>query len=270
VAVSPGVVLVGARHQRLAGKAREHLNCTAGGKIFRDRLERRVQMEAAMRQWIGVVALACVVAAAPTLASQTPAGSGQGQGTPPKGGTIPKPSGTATGHEHPAGSQGASAGADAMFARTAAMDGMAEVEHGRLAAQNATHDEVKQFGQRMVDDHGKAGDELKSLASKKNVTLPTELDAKHKAMHDKLAKMKGDAFDRAYMSHMVTDHQQAVALFGKEAKGGKDADVKAWAEKTLPTLQEHLKMARSVNAKVSAGGKTPPDASKKPPQTPKK
>ena len=121
------------------------------------------------------------------------------------------------------------------------MDGLAEVEHGRLAAQNAASADVKQFGQRMVDDHSKAGDELKGLAAQKNFTLPTELDQKHRAMQDKLAKLKGEAFDKAYMSHMLTAHQQAVTLFQSEAKSGKDADTKAWAAKTLPTLQEHYK-----------------------------
>jgi putative membrane protein len=149
-----------------------------------------------------------------------------------------------------------------MFIRTAAMDGMAEVEHGRLAAQNATHDEVKQFGQRMVTDHSKANDELKALASQKKVTLPTTLDGKHKAMQDKLSKMKGDAFDRAYMAHMVTAHQQAIALFQKESSGGKDAEAKAWAAKTLPTLKEHLQMARSIHEKVSGADKAAPATKK--------
>ena len=196
-----------------------------------------------MKQLIGVLSLACLVVATP-LAGQTPPPAGPG-----KPGT---PGSSATGA--PASKQAAAA--DAMFIRTAAMDGMAEVEHGRLAAQQATHDEVKQFGQRMVDDHSKAGDELKGLASQKNVTLPAGLDAKHQAMQDKLSKMKGAAFDRAYMAHMVTAHQQAVALFQKEASGGKDADAKAWAAKTLPTLQEHLKMARGINAKVTGAPKT--------------
>jgi putative membrane protein len=193
-----------------------------------------------MKQLIGVVALACAVCGA-SLAAQAPANTGQG----------PAKSGTAAGAP-----QGTTPGADAMFIRTAAMDGMAEVEHGRLAGQNAANDEVKQFAQRMVDDHGKAGDELKGLASGKNVTLPTELDAKHKAMQDRLSKMKGAAFDRAYMAHMVTAHQQAVALFQKQANGGKDPEAKAWAAKILPTLQEHLKMARGVTAKVTGSAKT--------------
>ena len=102
-----------------------------------------------MKQLIGVLALACAVGDAP-LAAQPPAKTGHGTAK----------SGTAA-----AAPQGTTLGADAMFIRTAAMDGMAEVEHGRLAGQNATNDETKQFAQRMVDDHGKVGDELKGLAA---------------------------------------------------------------------------------------------------------
>ena len=163
-------------------------------------------------------------------------------------------SGQRAGGAKPAASA-TSASKDAAFMRTAADDGMAEVDHGQLATQNASSADVKQFAQRMVDDHGKANDELKGLASQKNVTLPAEMSAKHKAMHEKLAKLKGDAFDAAYMSHMVTAHAQAVALFQKEAKGGADPDAKAWAAKTLPTLQEHHKMARSISGKVKGASK---------------
>jgi putative membrane protein len=196
-----------------------------------------------MKQLIGVLSLAWLVAAT-SLVGQKP--------TP----ADPGKAGTPGSHASGGHTAKESAAADAMFIRTAAMDGMAEVEHGRLAAQHAAHGEVKQFGQRMVDDHSKAADELKGLASQKSVTLSTELGAKHQAVQDKLLKLKGAAFDRAYMGHMVTAHQQAVALFQKEASGGKDADAKAWAAKTLPTLQEHLKMARGINAKVTAAPKT--------------
>jgi putative membrane protein len=222
-------------------------------------------MEAAMKQWIGVLALACAVGAASNAAAQTTPSSGSAQSGTTKGGATAskpqsgtKPQGSTEGTDRAAaekGAKGASAAADTMFIKTAAMDGMAEVDHGNLAAQNATHDEVKQFGQRMAADHGKANDELKSIASQKNVTLPTQLDAKHQAMHDKLSKMKGDAFDRAYMQHMVTAHQQAVTLFQKESTSGKDAETKGFAGKTLPTLQEHLKMARDVNSKVAGAAK---------------
>jgi len=135
------------------------------------------------------------------------------------------------------------------------MDGMAEVDLGKLAADKASNSDVKQFAQRMVDDHGKANDELKSWASSNNVTLPTEVNAQQKAMHDKLAKMSGDAFDRAYASHMVADHAKAVASFQHASKTAANADLKAWAAKTLPTLEEHHKMARDINAKVGTANK---------------
>jgi putative membrane protein len=144
--------------------------------------------------------------------------------------------------------------AAAPFIGAAAMDGLAEVEHGRLATQHASSPDVKRFAQKMVDDHSKAGDGLKGLASKKNVALETELDDQHQAVQDKLAKLKGAAFDSAYMAHMVTAHLKAVALFQQEAKGGQDPEIKAWAAKTLPMLQEHLKVASSINATVKKAG----------------
>ena len=142
-------------------------------------------------------------------------------------------------------------GADATFMQEASMSNLAEIEHGRLAAQNAASDEVKKFGERMAADHGKANETLKTMAGEKKVTLPTALDQKHQAMQDKLAKMKADAFDKAYMSHMVTAHEQSVTRFKRESQNGKDPDVKAFAEKTLPTVEEHLKMARELNAKIA-------------------
>ena len=140
--------------------------------------------------------------------------------------------------------------ADHAFVKEAAIGGMAEVDLGQLAASKAESPDVKQFGQRMVDDHSKANTELKSWASQKKVTLPTELDAKHKAEHARLEKLSGAAFDRAYMQSMVADHNKDVAAFMRESKAAKDPDLKAWAASTLPTLQEHQKMAKEINAKV--------------------
>ena len=114
----------------------------------------------------------------------------------------------------------------------------------------------QQFGQRMVDDHSKAGNELKSLAAQKNVTLPTALDQQHQADVDKLSKLSGAAFDREYMSMMVKDHQEDVAEFERQAANGADPDVKSWASRTLPTLREHLKMAQETAGKVGASGGT--------------
>jgi putative membrane protein len=140
--------------------------------------------------------------------------------------------------------------ADNTFATKAAQGGMAEVELGKLAKDHASSPDVKNFGQRMVDDHSKANDELKEIAGRKNITLPTTLSAKDQATVDRLSKLNGKEFDRAYMRDMVSDHRMDVNEFKHEADRGTDADLKAFAAKTLPTLEEHLKLAESTEAKV--------------------
>jgi len=149
--------------------------------------------------------------------------------------------------------------ADKAFVREAAIGGMAEVDLGNLAKEKASSADVKSFGDRMVTDHGKANDELKQWAEQNKVTLPTALDAKHKAMHDRLSKLSGEAFDKAYMRDMVADHKVDVAKFRTESKSAHNADLKAWAGKTLPTLEDHLKLAQDTAAKVGAttASKTP-------------
>ena len=121
---------------------------------------------------------------------------------------------------------------------------------GKMAQEKGSSDQVKQFGARMVEDHSKANDDLKQVASSKGITLPIDLDAKHKAKMDKMQKLSGAQFDRAYMDDMVADHKEDVAEFKKQASSGKDSDVKAFAAKTLPTLEDHLKMAQSTDAAV--------------------
>jgi putative membrane protein len=135
---------------------------------------------------------------------------------------------------------------DRVFVMKAARGGMAEVELGRLAVEKGTSPDVKQFGQRMVDDHGKAGDESKTLAQSKNFPWPTGLDAKDRALEARLSKLSGAAFDHAYVKAMVADHRQDVSEFRTESRSGHDPDVKGWAGKTLPTLEDHLKMAQSA------------------------
>ncbi|HTL30128.1 MAG TPA: DUF4142 domain-containing protein, partial [Tepidisphaeraceae bacterium] len=115
---------------------------------------------------------------------------------------------------------------DMKFIKEACVGGETEVALGKLAAEKATSADVKAFGQKMADDHGKANDELKSLAQTKNVTLPTEIDAKHKAVVDRLSKLSGEAFDRAYMQAMLKDHRADISEFNRESKSGKDPDVK--------------------------------------------
>jgi putative membrane protein len=144
---------------------------------------------------------------------------------------------------------------DAVFVKKMLEGGMAEVELGKLATQKAASDSVKQFGQRMVDDHTKAGDELKKIAQDMNITPPAAVAAKDKAEHDRLSKLSGEAFDRAYMRLMVEDHRKVANEVRIESRSGKDPDVKAWAAKTLPTIEEHLKQAEEANKAVGTSGK---------------
>lgn len=146
---------------------------------------------------------------------------------------------------------------DRKFVMEAAQGGLAEVELGRLAAEKGSSDQVKQFGQKMVDDHSKANEELKDLASKKGITLPDQPTSKDKAMHDRLSKLSGAEFDRAYMKQMEKDHDKDVSEFRKASEKAKDEDIKQWAAKTLPTLQEHDRMAHdSMAALTGTSGTT--------------
>jgi len=144
---------------------------------------------------------------------------------------------------------------DTMFLKKAAQGGLAEVELGQLATQKASSDEVKKFGQRMVDDHSKANDQLKQVAEQKHINLPTEPSAKDKATKARLEKLSGEQFDRAYMKDMVKDHRTDVAEFAHESKTARDPAVKSFAEQTLPTLREHLKQAEQI-APTQKTGKT--------------
>jgi putative membrane protein len=132
------------------------------------------------------------------------------------------------------------------FMAKAAQANMAEVELGKLGANRGQSSDVKQYGQHMVDDHSKANQELQDLAQKEGATLPTYTDQAHQAAKSRLEKLSGDAFDRAFAAQMVKDHQTAVALFRTEARSGRDPEVKAWAAKMLPNLEEHLKQAQAL------------------------
>jgi putative membrane protein len=160
----------------------------------------------------------------------------------------------ATGGAAASGAAGSSlSAADRKFVDDAAGGGMAEVALGKLAEQKAGNAQVREFGSRMVTDHGKANDELKSLASAKGMQLPAAMPKKHQAAVDKLSKLSGTDFDKAYMKHMVDDHKMDVSKFDKQAKSGTDPDLKAWAAKTLPTLQDHLQQAQATSSAVNGG-----------------
>ena len=141
---------------------------------------------------------------------------------------------------------------DKKFVKEAALGGMTEVELGKVATQKGASDGVKQFGQKMVDDHTKANDQLKEIASKDNLEIPASLDPKHQARIDKMSKLSGPEFDKAYIKDQLKDHEQDVSEFQKEAQNGTDPNVKQFAASTLPTLQEHLNMVKQLKNNETA------------------
>lgn len=150
---------------------------------------------------------------------------------------------------------------DADFAKAAAEGGIAEVKIGELAEDKASNKTVKDLSQRIVEDHTRANDALKSDASKENISIPTEMNARDRAAYARLSQLSGAAFDRAYTRDMVRDHEADIAVFRHEATEGKDASIKTFAAQTLPTLEEHLKEARQALQTVSP--KTASQTSKK-------
>lgn len=172
-----------------------------------------------------------------------------------------------TGTQTKAKSSKAGANPDTAFAKNAAQGNMAEVALGKVAQQNAQSDDVKKFGQRMVDDHGKAQQDLEGVASKANITLPTDVNAQQKAEQQRLEKLNGAAFDRAYMAMMVKDHTKDVTEFKKEANNpSANDDLKDFAKRTYPTLEDHLTNAKAVNDALpkSAGAKSGKKSAAKP------
>jgi predicted outer membrane protein len=151
-----------------------------------------------------------------------------------------------------ASSGGAAMGAklsasDEKAVKAMAMADMAEVETGKLALSKSQNSDVKAYAQQMVDDHGQALAKVQALAQARGVTLPTELDAKHKAMSAKLEKMSGDAFDKSYMANAgVKDHKTVLAKLKSDGKRIKDPDVKALADQHMPVVEQHLKSAQQM------------------------
>lgn len=189
---------------------------------------------------LSLVVLMSAAAGARQATSQTP------PQTPPKVNpqTTPRPTPQTT--PKPAGGAASKlAAADATFLKDAANDGMAEVALADVAQSKATNSEVKALAAKIKDDHTKANQELKSLAASKNVTLPEAPDKQHTMTNDRLSKADAKTFDRSYVNAMVTDHRKAVATFTAKTKSA-DADVKAFAEKTLPALKDHLQRAEAL------------------------
>jgi putative membrane protein len=144
---------------------------------------------------------------------------------------------------------------DAEFVRLASASDLAEINLGRMAATQAGSPEVKQFAEKLVADHTKASKELLGIADKQRLTVAPRMDAKHVMLANKLLNLKGADFDRAFMESQVKDHKEAVALFQAQASSGKDPQLKAFAAKTLPEMQKHLKKAEEIYGKLKGGAK---------------
>jgi putative membrane protein len=193
-----------------------------------------------------ILLTACMLGTALWAQSPSSGGGGQSPSTPP---TFPesRSAGTAAGPgSTPEPTPAPRKVDDTKFIKESALGGMAEVEMGKLATQKASSDAVKQFGQRMVDDHSKANQQLKQAAAKSNIEVPTSLDSKHQSHIDKLAKLSGPEFDKAYLKDQVKDHEHDVDKFKDEAQYGSDPNVKQFAMATLPTLQEHLSAVKDL------------------------
>jgi len=161
-----------------------------------------------------------------------------------------------------AGEQQQLAEEDLEFAAKAAEGNLKEVRLGELAQQQAAAEEVKQFGQRMVEDHGQANEELKQIAEQKGIELLQELPDDAQELYDELQQKSGAEFDQAYMDEMVSDHEEDVEEYESYLEPAQDPDLRNYAEQTLPTLKEHLELAKQTQEEVvaAAGEMEQPDA----------
>jgi putative membrane protein len=201
-----------------------------------------------MRKQFRLFAFAATVA----VMTAMPAAQQPGAGTPQPA----RPGGqgrTTTSSSTSSAEKSTLASSDEKFVKEAAQGGQAEVELGRLATTKASSPDVKQFGQRMVDDHSKANMQLMDIVRRKNLSVATELSGKHKSEYDRLSKLSGTEFDRAYVKLMVDDHKKDVSDFEKQASSAKDPDIRSFASQTLPTLQQHLAMIQQIHGRETSG-----------------
>jgi putative membrane protein len=164
----------------------------------------------------------------------------------------------AAGRDNPAAVGTAGAGADRDFIQDQLEDGQAEVALGKIAAERATHPEVKQFGQQMVREHQMAGDELRQAAQAANaqVTAPAEPDGDHKNHQEELLKLSGTEFDRKYIDLMVEEHEEAVNELEKKVDSD-NQHIRQWATKTLPSVRKHLEHAKQLDKTLEEAGNNP-------------
>ena len=192
----------------------------------------------------------------------SPASSTNSTGSMTSTGGSTQGSSTAGMHDNSSmSSAGKASVEDKHFMKEAMMGDMAEIQLAQLAQQKASSDQVKQFAQRMIDDHTKLDAQMKPLAQQFGVDAPTELDSKHKALQSKLQSMSGEKFDQEYMKAMVADHREDDQKFLREETVAKDSTLKNAVTQAEPIIAEHLRMAqdidKSLKGKGSSSGSTP-------------
>lgn len=200
--------------------------------------------------------------------SGRPSSSQPGMSSPSQAGAGDQSSmgqaGVAASDQTQANANSSSGMSDQDFIKKAAQVDLAEVQMAQLAQQKSQSEHVKQMAQQILNDHQQNEEQVKQLAQKNNVTLPDQPDSKHQAELQKLQKLDGAAFDKAFIKAQRKDHQKTVNLFREQAKNAKNPDVKSYAEQTLPKLEQHLDMARGAmkeggneQAQTTASTKSP-------------
>jgi len=144
------------------------------------------------------------------------------------------------------------------FLNKAAMDNMTEIQMGKLAQQKSQNPQVQQYGQTLVSDHQNAQDKLKTIAQQYNVTLPSSLDEQHQGEANRLSKLSGTEFDKAFLQNQVTDHQNAIKEFKNISENAQDQAVKQYASNTVPVLQKHLNRAQDLKQNMTRTSKNTP------------
>lgn len=190
---------------------------------------------------------ACFVMASTAAVAQT------GSQTPPDGPTVRAAPATSPDTSKPStkGSRSNLQKTDTAFLENAAQGGFAEVEAGKLAQSKASNAEVKSFGQMLIDEHTKVNQELATLASSKGYTPPTEPSVVQRTELRALGVLDGDNFDKMFIRRIgVASHEATIKQFREASRNARDPDVKAFATKTLPSLEQHLKMAKTLQTKL--------------------
>lgn len=219
---------------------------------------------------IVAVGLASAMAMAQTESPEPGAQPSQPSTQPSQPKTQTAPS-TAPGHitePKPQASAPAVSATEKRFLEDVARGNMEEIELGKLAKEHAQNEDVKKFGKRMMDDHEKVNDELRTLADKKGITLPKELPHTEQSNEDRLSKLNGPQFDKQYVSQMLMDHRKDIAEFQRQAASAKDPDVKQFAQKTLPALQEHERLVANLARETVKEGASTPAPQGQPAMTP--